>query len=154
MLLAEKSRIWATWLWLSWIIPRFGNGSPLINSISIQYAETIKAFFPFAEFPFLLGSACLNVDITVTTEQTSSRIFSIWFGLSLFVEAGRIPWIPTGCYPLSKHFLPLLLMEGVLEVMKCKREGVLCRWYQNLAFYCTLEQADQDGLIGKRKLYR
>lgn len=38
---------------------------PLINSISIQYAKIIKAFFPFAELAFLLllGSACLNVDI-------------------------------------------------------------------------------------------
>lgn len=72
---------------------------PLINSISIQYAKIIKAFFPFAELAFLLllGSACLNVDITVTAAQTSSRIFSIWFGLSLFVEAGRISWIPSGC---------------------------------------------------------
>lgn len=49
-------------------------------------------------------------------------------------------------------FLPLLLMEGVLEVMKCKREGVLCKWC--LAFYCTLVQADQDGFIGKKKFCR
>lgn len=72
---------------------------PLIHSISIQYAKVFKAFFPFAElaFPLLLGSACLDVDITVTAAQTSSSVFSSWFGLSLLVEAGRIPWIPSGC---------------------------------------------------------
>lgn len=72
---------------------------PLIHSISIQYAKVFKAFFPFAElaFPLLLGSACLDVDITVTAAQTSSSIFSSWFGLSLLVEAGRIPRIPSGC---------------------------------------------------------
>lgn len=70
---------------------------PFSHSISIHCAKVFAAFFPFAElaFPLLLGSAHLNVDITATATQTSSRIFSTWFGLSLL--RGRIPWIPSGC---------------------------------------------------------
>lgn len=126
---------------------------PLINSVSIHCAKIIKAFFPFAElaFPLLLGSACLSADITVTAAQTSSRIFSIWFGLSLFVEAGRIPWIPSGCYQLTKHFLLLVLMEGFLEVMKCKREGVLCKWWQNFLSFIYISTGRSRWLTWKEK---
>lgn len=74
-------------------------GWSLINSISIQYAKVIKTFLPFAKLvlTWLLGFAWLN-DFLVTTAQTSSRIFSVWFGLSSFVEAGSIRLIPSACY--------------------------------------------------------
>lgn len=126
---------------------------PLINSISIQYAMIIKAFFPFAELAFRL----LRV-LPVTSQSLLHKPpagFSV-FGL-VYLCLSRLAGFPGSPVPVINSpsiFLPLLLMEGVLEVMKCNREGILSRWCQNLVLYCTLVQADQDGFIGKRKLYR